>query len=72
VARVKGKPDDETSEDELSDEFEALLADTIDDEHDEVAGSYFIIIESLLMSLAILTSTVNALVNDLTSHSLLY
>jgi hypothetical protein len=72
VARVEGEPDDETSEDELDDEFEALLADTVDDEHDEVAGGYFTTIESLLTSPAISTSTANALVDDLTSHSLLH
>ena len=72
MAKVKGELNNETSEDELSDEFEALLINTIDNEHDEVAGDYFTIIESLLTSLIILTSIVNALVNDLTSHSLLY
>jgi hypothetical protein len=72
VARVEGEPNDETSEDELGDEFEALLADTVDDEHDEVAGGYFTTIESLLTSPAISTSTANALVDDLTSHSLLH
>jgi hypothetical protein len=72
VARVEGKLDDKTSEDELGDKFEALLVDTIDDEHDEVTGGYFTIIKSLFTSLVILTSIVNALVNDLTSHSLLH
>jgi hypothetical protein len=72
VAKVESEPDDETSEDELGDEFEALLANTVNDEHDEVTGGYFTIIESLFTSLVILTSTVNALVNDLISHSLLH
>jgi hypothetical protein len=72
VIKVKGELNDKTNEDELSDEFEALLANTIDDEHDEVTGSYFTTIESLLTSPVILTSTINALVNDLTSHSLLH
>jgi len=72
VAKVEGEPDDETSEDELGDEFETLLVNTVDDEHDEVTGSYFITIKSLLTLLAILTSIANALVNDLTSHSLLH
>jgi hypothetical protein len=72
VTRVKGKPDDKTNEDELGDEFKALLINTVNDEHDKVTGNYFIIIESFLMSLTILTSTINALVNDLTSHSLLH
>jgi hypothetical protein len=72
VARIEGEPDDETSEDELGDEFEALLADIVDDEHDEVVTGYFTTIESLLTSPAISTSIANALVNDLTSHSLLH
>ena len=72
MAKVEGELNDETSEDELGDEFEALLVDTVDDEHDEVADGYFTTIKSLLTSLAISTSTVNALVDDLTSYSLLY
>jgi hypothetical protein len=72
VARVKGEPNNKTSEDELDNEFEALLVDTINNEHDEVAGGYFTTIKSLLTSLAILTSTINALIDNLTSYSLLY
>jgi hypothetical protein len=72
VARVESELDDEISKDELGDEFEALLVNIIDDEHDEVTGNYFITIKSLLTSLTILTSIANALINDLTSHSLLY
>jgi hypothetical protein len=72
MARVEGEPDNETSKDELGDEFEALLADTINNKYDEIAGSYFTTIKSLLTSPAILTSTINALVNNLISHSLLY
>jgi hypothetical protein len=72
VAKVEGKLDDKTSEDELSDEFEALLVNTIDDEHDKVTSGYFIIIESFFTSLIILTSIINALVNDLISHFLLH
>jgi hypothetical protein len=72
VARIEGEPDDETSEDELGDEFEALLADTVDDEHDEVVTGYFTTVESLLTSPAVSTSIANALVDDLTSHSLLH
>ncbi len=72
MARVKGEPNNKTSEDELDNEFEALLVDTINNEHDEVAGGYFTTIKSLLTSLAILTSTINALIDNLTSYSLLY
>ena len=72
MAKVEGELNDETSEDELGDEFEALLTDIINNEHDEVASGYFTIIKSLLTLPVILTSIINALVNDLTSYSLLY
>jgi hypothetical protein len=72
VAWIESELDDETNKDELSDEFEALLVNTINNEYDEVITSYFIIIESLFISLTILISIANTLVNNLTSHSLLH
>jgi hypothetical protein len=72
VARIKGEPDNKTSKDKLGDEFEALLADAINNKHDRVMTGYFTTIKSLLISPAILISTINALIDDLTFYSLLY
>jgi hypothetical protein len=72
VARIKGEPDDKTSKDKLGNEFKALLADAINDKHDRVVTGYFTTIKSLLILLAILTSTINTLIDNLTFYSLLY
>jgi hypothetical protein len=72
MARVEDEPDNKTSKNELDNEFEILLIDTINNKHDKVADSYFTIIKSLLTLLTILTSIINTLVNDFISHSLLY
>jgi hypothetical protein len=72
MAWIKGKPDNEINEDKLSNEFKALLIDIINDKHDKVVTNYFITIKSLLTLLVILTSIINALINDLTSYSLLH
>jgi hypothetical protein len=72
VIKVKDELDDEFNEDELGNEFEALLINIIDGKHDKVISGYFIIIKSFLMSLIILTSTINAFINDLISHSFLH
>ncbi len=72
MARVKGERDDETSKDELGDEFKALLVNAINNKYNEVITGYFTTIKSLLTLPAILTSIINALIDDLTSYSLLY
>ena len=72
MARVKGKPNNKTSKDELDNEFKVLLVDTINNEYNEVTGGYFTTIKSLLILLVILISTINALIDNLTSYSLLY
>ncbi len=70
--RVKGKPNNKTSKDKLNNKFKALLVNTINNKYNKVIGSYFTIIKSLFILLAILISIINALINNLTSYSLLY
>jgi hypothetical protein len=78
VANAEGKIDGDGNEDELSEEFEALLADVDVEDVDvdvkpAVKGTaWFTTVGSLFTAPVTLTGTTNTLVNDLTSLSLLH
>jgi hypothetical protein len=69
VAKIEGK--DNTSKDKLGDAFEALLADTSEEEDDlkQYSNSYFTLVESLSIKVPVVPSIVipyaKTLVKDL-------
>ena len=76
VANAEGETNSDTSEDELGEEFEVLLADTdienLDVEPPVKGTTWFTTVGGLLTAPATLTGTANTLVDDLTSLSLLH
>jgi hypothetical protein len=65
-------PNNKTSKDKLDNKFKALLIDIINNKYNKVITSYFTIIKSLLILLAILISIINTFINNLTFYFILY
>jgi hypothetical protein len=76
VVNVKGETNNDVNEDELSEEFEVLLADVnvknLNIKPPVKGTTWFTTIKGLLIALVTLIRTANTLVNDFTSLSLLH